>query len=89
MYTYKYYVETDNEVKPVYDLEFTVRYKKFEAQMEVIDEQVTSITNLETNKKENMFTREVMTNMFSKYFKSWDELEAELWSDWDDKQIFD
>lgn len=84
MYIYRYYIETDNEEKPVYDLEFTVKYKKFDGQIEVIDERITSVVLIETKEKIN--DRELEEKLYSKYFKQWDELEGELWEDWDNRQ---
>jgi hypothetical protein len=98
MYIYKYYIETDNEVKPIYDLEFTVRYTMFEDVIEVIDERITEVLLItekvqdEVNKdvffetKEKINDRELEEKLYSKYFKQWDELEGELWEDWDNRQ---
>jgi len=84
MYEYKYYIETDSNIKPEYDLEFTVRYVKVDDQIEVIDERITSVVLLETKEKIN--DRELEEKLYSKYFKQWDELEGELWEDWDNRQ---
>jgi hypothetical protein len=84
MYIYKYYVETDNEESPVYDLEFTVRYTMFDGQIEVSDERITKVVFLET--KEIINDRELEDKLYNKYSKPWDELEAELWEDYTEQQ---
>jgi hypothetical protein len=98
MYIYKYYIETDNEESPIYDLEFTVRYTMFDGQIEVSDERITEVLLItekvqdEVNKdvffetKEKINDRELEEKLYSKYFKQWDELEGELWEDWDNRQ---
>lgn len=91
MYTYKYYIETKALYsEDVLDVEVTVEYKNEENGMYVISETVTKVVRIETKKEINLllipYTIEHIT---TNCLKPWDELEAELWSDWDDKQIFD
>ena len=89
MYTYKYYVETDNEVKPVYDLEFTVEYRMDENGIDVLKHELTKVTSISGFVLDMNVIPVTVARLYSQYSKSWNELEAELWSDWDDKQIFD